>query len=279
MWLDETVSPSTSDQRRPRASRTRCARAASRPCPSRPCRSGSSRRPTPARRRACRSAPRRRTPRRSSTAKSSSNGITTSSSTPEPGDEVALDGERRDQLRRGLGVDDRQRVRIEGQHRVAPRITSRWPTCTPSNVPTATRRGRADSTSGSEVTFMPARTLRRASARHRAARRSRACSPRASAGRARPEPTPRDIAPPVPHGRGLVAVELALGQERERLAQRHDSLGVRRPRARTARSPCARAPRSTRRPGPRPASARTCRTSTRSRSSARSPSCQSEVRR
>src|SRR6185312_4028852 len=37
-----------------------------------------------------------------------------------------------------------------------PAITSRWPRWTPSNVPTATLRASARSTSGSRVTFTPA---------------------------------------------------------------------------------------------------------------------------
>ena len=38
---------------------------------------------------------------------------------PQPGDQVALDRERVEQLGRGLRVDHRQRVRVEGEHRVA----------------------------------------------------------------------------------------------------------------------------------------------------------------
>ena len=47
-----------------------------------------------------------------------SNGITTSSSTPRPAIRSAFVVERRDQLRRGVGRDDRARVRLERQHRV-----------------------------------------------------------------------------------------------------------------------------------------------------------------
>ena len=81
MWLEETISPSTSTSgttwsrsaRRPRAARRR-----PRACG----RSGSSRRPRRASRRALRRARRRRTPRRRARRTRASNGITTSSSTP-----------------------------------------------------------------------------------------------------------------------------------------------------------------------------------------------------
>ena len=51
-------------------------------------------------------------------ANSSSKGITTSSSHPEPLDHVALDREGHDQLRQRRRVEDLERVRVEGEHRV-----------------------------------------------------------------------------------------------------------------------------------------------------------------
>ena len=88
--------------------------------PSRPCRSGSSRPPTRARRPAARSAPRCTKSSALCSEKPRSKGITTSSLHPQPGDQVALDRERcASSFGRGLGVDHRQRVRIEGEHGVA----------------------------------------------------------------------------------------------------------------------------------------------------------------
>ena len=85
-------------------------------------------------------------------ANSPSNGMTTSSSTPERRDQLGLALERGQQRRRGARARPPpsgcgSKVRTVS----APRMTSRWPRCTPSNVPTATRRGRG-STSGSGVT-------------------------------------------------------------------------------------------------------------------------------
>ena len=51
----------------------------------------------------------------------SSNGITTSSCDPELRDQLGLGVEARQQLRRRLGPDHRERVRLERQHRVAAR--------------------------------------------------------------------------------------------------------------------------------------------------------------
>ena len=47
-----------------------------------------------------------------------SNGITTSSSTPSPSITSRFTVGGHDQLRRGLGVDDAHRVRVEGEHGV-----------------------------------------------------------------------------------------------------------------------------------------------------------------
>src|SRR5919109_4037294 len=107
-----------------------------------------------------------------SEAKSRSNGITTSSSTPSPATRSRL-------MANGVssfGVASGWRIARGWGSKVSavllPRITSRWPRWTPSNVPMATLRAPAPgSTSGSGITFIPARTLRRAAARQRAAQR------------------------------------------------------------------------------------------------------------
>ena len=70
---------------------------------------------------------------------------------PEPGDEVGLDVERGQQLGRGVGRDDRRGCGSNVSTVSAPRITSRWPRCTPSN--SRPRRAAARrSASGSQVT-------------------------------------------------------------------------------------------------------------------------------
>ena len=45
----------------------------------------------------------------------------------QPADQVGLGIEAGEQLRSRLGTDDLQRVRLEREHGVAPEITSRWP--------------------------------------------------------------------------------------------------------------------------------------------------------
>ena len=90
-----------------------------------------------------------------------SNGITTSSRTPSPAIRSAFVSS--DVISFGA-VSGETTVRGCGSNVStvsAPPITSRWPTCTPSNSPTATWRGR-DSTSGSHVTCISRGSLRRA---------------------------------------------------------------------------------------------------------------------
>ena len=90
--------------------------------------------------RAGRSGPPRRTPPRCATANSRSNGITTSSSTPRPAIRSRLIGERHDQLRRAPpGGSPTSGCGSKVSTVSLPRITSRWPTWTPSKVPMATR--------------------------------------------------------------------------------------------------------------------------------------------
>ena len=91
----------------------------------------------------------------------------------EPGDELGLALERRQQPRRRPGATTDGGCGSKVRTVSAPRMTSRWPRWTPSNVPTATRRGRG-STSGSRVTFMRAEAYGRLEQRRpRAARRWR----------------------------------------------------------------------------------------------------------
>ena len=180
MWLEETVSPRRPPRAARRASRTRRARAGSRRRPSRPCRSGSSRPPT-------RSAPRR--PISTSSTNSSARllgeaaveGDDTSSSTPSPAIRSRLIGNGLSSLGVASGWITESGCGSKVSTVSAPRITSRWPRWTPSKVPIATLRGRPGSTSGARVTFMRARTLRRAGAPPRAARRSRSARRRGSA--------------------------------------------------------------------------------------------------
>ena len=144
MWLEETISPSTSSSGTTRVSKRSSAREHRRVARSRGGRSGSSRPPTRASRRArptstwstksCaeraanalsngdrRRAPRRRAPPMSSALRSS--------------EVSSCGGVLRVRTTAGCG----SKVTTVS----APRMTSRWPRCTPSNVPTARRRGRA----------------------------------------------------------------------------------------------------------------------------------------
>ena len=163
----------------------------------------------------------------------------------------------------------------------APRITSRWPRCTPSNVPIATLRGpRARLDVGSETTFMRARTLRRA------------CSS-AARGSAMASSSPSRVrrtcpSAPAPAGTRSAVAHRGLPHPPRARAR----AGRRAPRASgTSRSGSASSSRN----GPiggalellavgvakiaLRASARMCPTSTRSRSAARSPSCESSSAR
>ena len=105
----------------------------------------------------------------------------------------------------------------------APSITSRWPRCTPSNSPTATWRGRR-SASGSQVTFMSAEPYDglEQPVRPRLGERDQAVLVE------QPHGAVRLAGHRHPVGRvaGRLALERHGGQEVERVAERHDPLGV-----------------------------------------------------
>ena len=117
MWLDDTVSPATSTSGTTRVSNSSCERRKSAvPCAPLPKRKFS---PTETLRRA--------QPVDQDLAHELLGGLLGEAPVErdhhhlgdaQRGDQVALDGERGDQLGRGLGVDHGQRVRVEGQHRV-----------------------------------------------------------------------------------------------------------------------------------------------------------------
>ena len=173
MWLEEMVSPVASTRVATRVSNSsKLRRYSGVPFARLPKRKFSP--PRPARRRAGRSARPGRTPRRAATANPLSNGITTSSSTPSPAIRSRFTG--KVEISRGVASGRITDIGCGSNVRTvsAPPITSRWPRWTPSNVPMATRRGpEPGTTSGSEVTLMRARTLRRAATRHPVTRRTR----------------------------------------------------------------------------------------------------------
>ena len=68
---------------------------------------------------------------------------------PEPGDQLGLGVEAGEQLRGRLGPDDRSGCGSNVSTVSLPGITSRWPRWTPSNSPTAIRRGRGSASSSS----------------------------------------------------------------------------------------------------------------------------------
>ena len=260
-----------------RGSRTRSA-AGTRGCPWRPCRSGSSPPPRRWRRPAGRSA---RCSTKSSALRSEnsrSNGMTTSSSTPRPAIRSRLIGNGMT----SFGVASGRSTDIGWGSKVRtvslPRITSRWPRCTPSKVPIATLRGGAGpaGSSGSrQAGDLHGRTLRRAAARGPAARRWRSARPRASAARARPSALARAAATPWATSRRLVGVQRALGQEGQRPRAGHHRVGVGvldREGADGGAPQLLAVGVAERR---RRAGARRCRPSIRSRTSAVSPSRQS----
>ena len=77
-------------------------------------------------------------------------------------DQVGLLLERGQELRRGRPVRPRCAGAVRRSARCRqPAMTSRWPTCTPSNSPTARRRGRGFA-SGSQVMSISRGSLRRA---------------------------------------------------------------------------------------------------------------------
>ena len=202
MWLEETVSPATSTSGTTRVSnsvRAEQPASPSRPCPKRKF-SPTDTFPAPSR-------PTRMSSTNSSAsraAKSSSKGIDHELLHAQAGDQVALDRGRGQQLRRGLRADHRQRVRVEGEHGVAVRDHLAVAEVDPVEGPDRHgARPPAGSTSGRRVTFIRARRLRRAGARHPAARPRPRARPhgsgapapparpaRAGAGRAR-RPRPR----------------------------------------------------------------------------------------
>ena len=266
MWVEETISPSTSTSGTTRVSNSSCALqqlgVALAPC----CRSGSSRRPRPARRRAAdqhvvdellgglRGERRRRT------------GSPPARRTPRPAIRSRLTANDMSSFGAASGWIDRQRVRLEGEHGVgaaddlavaevhavelADRDAARGAPLgvgEPGDDPSA-----AEAYDGLEL----------AAARGSAsAIRLPSSVSRTVPVRAAPAPRPR----PWPARAGLVALELDVraGRRARRAAGRAGRR--RRPRRRTGRSPCAAAPRSRRRRGRRSASARRCPTSTRSR--------------
>src|SRR4051812_48268961 len=87
-------------------------------------------------------------------AKSPSNGMTTSSSTPSVATSSALRASVVSSRGSVPGATTDCGCGSNVTTASAPRMTSRWPRCTPSNVPMATRRGRG-STSGRYVSFTP----------------------------------------------------------------------------------------------------------------------------
>ena len=183
MWVEETISPSSStishDPRLERVLRAQQRRVAA----ARGCRSGSSRRPTPS------VAPSRSISSWSMNScavcaiRSPSNGITISSSTPSAGDQVGLLLERGQQLGRGLRRDDGARVRLEGQHAVG--AADHRAVADVHAVELAHREPalRAAARRGARSVFISRGSLRRASgSRRRVARRGRSGRPRRAAG-------------------------------------------------------------------------------------------------
>ena len=77
-----------------------------------------------------------------SAAKPSSNGITTTSSTPSSAISSVLISKLVSSFGAASGRITRSGCGSKVSTASLPRITSRWPRCTPSNSPTATRRGR-----------------------------------------------------------------------------------------------------------------------------------------
>ncbi len=181
MWLEETISPSTSSSGCTIVSK-RSSAASSRGSP---CALWPKRKFSPID--TCAGAERAdehvvdELPARSAAANSASKGITISSRTPSEAISSAL----RSSVVSSLGVCWGATTDTGCGSNVstlsAPVITSRWPRCTPSKVPTATLRAAARSTSGRRVTFTAAQTIwraRRAPDRARSRGGSRHGSPR-----------------------------------------------------------------------------------------------------
>ena len=137
---------------RPRASRTRPARAAARCRPWPCCRSGSSPPRRPCGRRAARRARRSMNSWALCWAKEPSNGITTSSRTARSAMRSALTARGVSSFGAESGATTKRGCGSKVSTVSAPRMTSRWPMCTPSNSPTARwrSRGRASGSQGLE---------------------------------------------------------------------------------------------------------------------------------
>ena len=166
-------------------------------------------------------------------AKSPSNGITTSSRTPSPAIRSALVSS---EVISFGAVSGETTVRGCGSNVStvsAPRITSRWPRCTPSNSPTATWRGRGLGIGEPGDLHQPRKPTTGLSVP----------SPRGSASAIRPSPSSSRTVRRGRAGRdrhavagapGVLAGQLDGRQEAERVGERRRS--ARRRRRRTARS-------------------------------------------
>ena len=170
---------------------------------------------------------------------------------PQRRDQLGLHREARQQLRRVLRCDDRNRVRIEGQHAVG---TADHLAVTEVHTVEGADRHAAS---------LPGLDVGQASDLHRPQAYGFADTSARTAGR-------RACAPPAP-ARARVPGAVRRAPARSGSAcpaaaptARRDWAAPVRPRPRTARSRCAAALRSTRRRGPRSASARRCPRSTRS---------------
>ena len=212
-------------------------------------------------------------------AKTPSNGTTISSSTPSAGDQVGLGRERREQLRAPPRGDDRGGCGSKVSTVSLPRMTSRWPRWTPSNSPTATCRGlalgvgepgdlhrRRKPTMGFRVPSAARLGERDQAVRRRAAARR----PSACAGH-------RDAVPRA--ARLFAAPSRRSGRNASASLEGIEPLRVGVGELERADRSCAAARGSRRRRGRRSASARRCRPSTRSRTRPRSSLRQSSSKR
>ena len=225
-------------------------------------------------------APRRRTRSALREANSRSNGITTSSSTPSPAIRSRLIGRQSSSFGSASGWITASGCGSKVSTVSLPRMTSRWPRWTPSNVPTATLRGAAlgsrTGSSGSRVTF----TGEHYDGLHSSGEHYDGLSRRPGLGHREQLAVGGQPTGPSPAPATLHAVRdlrrLRRRRARARAGTRAPPPAARRARGRrppagTARSPCARAPRSRRRRGRRPAGARRCPAEHSISNSARSP--------
>ena len=226
MCVEDTISPSISTSSTTRVLERRLGAAAGRRRPWRGGRSGSSPPPRPCGR-----------PRRSTSSRSMnscalwaenvpSNGITTSSRTPSSAIRSALTASEVSSFGADSGATTVRGCGSKVSTVSAPRITSRWPMCTPSNSPTARWRARGRA-SGSQVTSIvatrkPTTGLRVPSWRGSAMRDQpvRVGQAHECLGERRRTATPWRRAA------GVVGLEAHLGQEAERVGERHDPLLV-----------------------------------------------------